>query len=130
MLISLGVLGFAAVAQTVIFVLSGAFGSVALLQATASLTLAVPDENRAQTMGLSNTGLTTMLGINPLIGGVLTDLVGAQTTVGIFGVAGLILTLPLALAWYRSLNADRSAPVNDDAPVDDEAPRAHRPARP
>jgi hypothetical protein len=30
----------------------------------------------------------------------------------------LILTLPLALAWYRSMNADR------DARVDDEAPRA------
>ena len=86
----------------VLFVLSGAFGSVALLQATASLTLAVPDEHRAQTMGLSNTGLTTMLGVSPLIGGVLTDFVGPQTTVGIFGVAGLILTVPLALAWRRS----------------------------
>jgi MFS family permease len=86
----------------VLFVLSGAFGAVALLQATASLTLAVPDENRAQTMGLSNTGLTTMLGVSPLVGGVLTDYFGAQTTVGIFGVAGLILTAPLALAWRRA----------------------------
>ncbi|MDT7802866.1 MAG: hypothetical protein QOI78_6299 [Actinomycetota bacterium] len=92
--------------SVVLFVLSGAFGSVALLQATASLTLAVPDENRAQTMGLSNTGLTTMLGVSPLIGGLLTDQVGAQTTVGIFGVAGLILTLPLALMWRRSTAAD------------------------
>jgi hypothetical protein len=33
---------------------------------------------------------------------VLTDYFGAQTTVGIFGVAGLILTAPLALAWRRA----------------------------
>lgn len=100
----------------VLFVLSGAFGSVALLQATASLTLAVPDENRAQTMGLSNTGLTTMLGVSPLIGGLLTDLVGPQTTVGIFGVAGVVLTLPLAVAWHRSMNTGTTSRVDNEAP--------------
>jgi MFS family permease len=88
-----------------LFILSGALGTVALMQATASLTLAVPDENRAQAMGLSNTGLTTMMGLSPLIGGIVADQVSAQTTVGIFGVAGLVLTIPLAIAWHRSLSA-------------------------
>jgi MFS family permease len=88
-----------------LFILSGALGTVALMQATASLTLAVPDENRAQAMGLSNTGLTTMMGLSPLIGGIVADQVSAQTTVGIFGAAGLALTVPLAIAWHRNLSA-------------------------
>ncbi|GAA1980197.1 MFS transporter [Amycolatopsis minnesotensis] len=90
------------VASMALFILSGALGTVALMQATASLTLGVPDEQRAQAMGLSNTGLTTVIGISPLIGGLLADHVGASHTVGIFGVAGLVLTVPLALAWRKS----------------------------
>jgi len=87
----------------VLFVVSGGLGTVALMQATASLTLAVPDESRAQVMGLSNTGLTTTMGVSPLIGGVLADQAGAQTTVGVFGLAGLVLTVPLAVAWAKTL---------------------------
>lgn len=98
-----------------LFVVSGGFGTVALLQATASLTLAVPDETRAQTMGLSNTGLTTMLGISPLIGGVLADQTTPQTTVGIFGLAGIVLTLPLAFLWQRSLNGNPGRWVDEEA---------------
>ncbi|WP_406639588.1 MFS transporter [Amycolatopsis sp. WGS_07] len=92
------------VVSVILFVISGGFGTIALLQATASLTVAVPDESRAQTMGLSNTGLTTTMGVSPLIGGVIADHVSAQTTVGIFGLAGLLITIPLAIAWQRSLS--------------------------
>ncbi|MEV4143077.1 MFS transporter [Amycolatopsis sp. NPDC049691] len=98
-----------------LFVVSGGFGTIALLQATASLTLAVPDETRAQTMGLSNTGLTTMLGISPLIGGLLADHVSPQTTVGIFGLVGIVMTLPLALVWQRSLGANPGRWVDEEA---------------
>jgi MFS family permease len=79
------------------------------------LTLAVPDENRAQAMGLSNTGLTTMMGLSPLIGGIVADQVSAQTTVGIFGVAGLVLTIPLALVWHRNLAEQPERWIGSDA---------------
>jgi MFS family permease len=94
------------VASIVLFIVSGGLGTVCLLQATASLTLAVPDAQRAQVMGLSNTGLTTMMGISPLIGGVLADQLSPHGTVGIFGVAGIVLTLPLAALWARSLSVE------------------------
>lgn len=92
-----------------LFVISGGFGTIALLQATASLTLAVPDGSRAQVLGLSNTGLTTTMGITPLVGGVLTDHLGAQTTVGLFGIAGLVCALALAAAWRLTLRATPSS---------------------
>jgi len=106
------------VTSIVLFIVSGGFGTVCLLQATASLTLAVPDEQRAQVMGLSNTGLTTMMGISPLIGGVLADQLSPHATVGIFGVAGIILTLPMALLWARALSGE------PDRWIDKEAARA------
>ncbi|MET9261962.1 MFS transporter [Amycolatopsis sp. NPDC004079] len=92
------------IVSVILFVISGGFGTIALLQATASLTVAVPDESRAQTMGLSNTGLTTTMGVTPLIGGVIADHVSAQTTVGIFGLAGLLITIPIAIAWQRTVS--------------------------
>jgi predicted MFS family arabinose efflux permease len=98
-----------------LFVVSGGFGTIALLQATASLTLAVPDETRAQTMGLSNTGLTTMLGISPLLGGLLADHVSPQSTVGIFGLVGIVMTLPLAIVWQRSLRGNPGRWVDEEA---------------
>ncbi|WIX80956.1 MFS transporter [Amycolatopsis carbonis] len=96
------------VASIILFVISGGFGTIALLQATASLTVAVPDETRAQTMGLSNTGLTTTMGIVPLIGGVLADHLTAQTTVGIFGFVGLLITIPLTIMWQRTFSGRTS----------------------
>ncbi|WP_143231219.1 MFS transporter [Actinosynnema sp. ALI-1.44] len=94
------------VVSLVIFVVSGGIGTVALMQATASLSLNVPDSSRAQVMGLSNTGLTTVLGVSPLIGGVVTDMTTPQTTVAAFGTAGLLAAVPLAIAWRRSIRKD------------------------
>jgi len=102
------------VVSLILFVVSGGFGTVALLQATASLTIAVPDKSRAQTMGLSNTGLTTVLGITPLIGGVLADHVSVQTTVGIFGLAGLLITIPIAIAWHRAGSGGTEEPAKKE----------------
>jgi predicted MFS family arabinose efflux permease len=91
------------VVSLVLFVISGGLGTVALMQATTSYSMAVPDEVRAQAMGLSNTGLTTVLGLSPLVGGLLADHTSPQTTVGTFGTAGLLLAVPLAVAWHRNI---------------------------
>ncbi|CAM3925896.1 MFS transporter [Kibdelosporangium persicum] len=98
----------------VVFLVCGALGTAALMQATASLSLAVPDSSRAQTMGLSNTGLTTAMGLSPAIGGVAADTVGAQAAVGIFGVVGILLTAVLAWAWFRAIGSDPERWTPDD----------------
>lgn len=89
-----------------VFVVCGALGTVALMQATASLSLAVPDSSRAQTMGLSNTGLTTTMGVSPAIGGLLADQMGAQAAVGVFGMVGILLTTVLAVSWSRAIRTN------------------------
>jgi MFS family permease len=101
-----------------VFLACGALGTAALMQATASLSLAVPDSSRAQTMGLSNTGLTTLMGVSPAIGGVIGDQAGTYTAVGVFGVVGILLTAPLALHWAREIrtNPKRWLP-NDTTPT-------------
>ncbi|HWD04695.1 MAG TPA: MFS transporter [Amycolatopsis sp.] len=103
------------VVSIILFIVSGGFGTIALLQATASLTVAVPDVSRAQTMGLSNTGLTTTMGVVPLIGGVLADHLTAQTTVGIFGLAGLLITIPLTIMWQRNFAGGTAEPTAKEA---------------
>jgi MFS family permease len=87
------------VPSMILFVVTGGFGTVGLMQATASLTIAVPDEHRGQVMGLSNSGLTAVMGLAPLLGGILADRIGPTATVGAFGLAGLLVAVPLALAW-------------------------------
>jgi hypothetical protein len=57
-------------------------------------------------MGLSNTGMTTLMGVSPAIGGVLADQIGPHAAVGTFGVVGLVLLTPLAASWYRTIKAD------------------------
>jgi len=86
----------------VLFVLTGGLGTAALMQATASLALAVPDEARGQVMGLSNAGMTTVMGLAPLAAGALATWLGAAHTIGLVGVAGLALAVPLAVAWRRA----------------------------
>jgi MFS family permease len=97
----------------VLFVVTGGLGTAALMQATASLALAVPDEARGQVMGLSNAGLTTVMGLTPLAAGALATWLGAARTVGLVGVAGLVLAVPLALAWRRA----RSVTEHETDPV-------------
>jgi hypothetical protein len=106
------------IVSIVLFVVSGGLGTVALMQATASFTLAVPDDRRGQAMGLSNTGLTTVMGVSPLIGGVMADQAGPQTTVAVFGAVGLLLAVPLAIAWQRNIarNPERWIP-SDTTPT-------------
>jgi MFS family permease len=102
------------ITSLLLFVVSGGIGTVALMQATASLSLGVPDSSRAQAMGLSNTGLTTVLGVSPLIGGLLTDLTTPQTTVAAFGTAGLIVAVPLAVMWHRNIRRNPERWIHSD----------------
>lgn len=90
----------------VLLIVSGGLGSIVVMQATASFTLAVPDAHRAQVLGLSNTGLTTATGLAPLAAGLLADRVGAPPAVGWFGLAGLLLAIPAAVIWWRVRHAD------------------------
>lgn len=101
--------------SVVLFAVCGGLGSVALMQATVSYTLQIPDERRGQAISLSNTGLTTIMGLSPLAGGLLADQIGAYNAVAVFGGIGLALAIPLALAWRRIVNqdADRWIPSED-----------------
>jgi predicted MFS family arabinose efflux permease len=94
------------IVSMLLFMAGGALGTAALMQATASLSLAVPDSSRAQAMGLSNTGLTTATGLSPALGGLLADQTGAANTVAFFGVLGLVLAVPLALMWRKLLRSE------------------------
>jgi MFS family permease len=110
------------VVSILVFMAGGALGTAALMQATASLSLAVPDSRRAQAMGLSNTGLTTVIGITPALGGVLADQVSASVTVGVVGAVGLVVAVPLAAHWRKLLRTQperwipgHTTPTNNQA---------------
>jgi MFS family permease len=90
----------------ILFALAGALGTAVVMQSTASFTRGVPDEGRAQALGLSNSGLATVQGLSPLLAGVLADHLNTTATVGIVGVIGLVVAIPAAYSWQRSLATD------------------------
>ena len=87
-------------------VVSGGLGTVVVMQATIGFTVAVPDASRGQVLGLSNTGLNTIAGVTPLLGGIIADRIGAAATIAWFGLVCAILAIPLAISWTRTLRAD------------------------
>jgi MFS family permease len=88
------------------FALAGALGTAVLMQSTASFTRGVPDGGRGQALGLSNAGVTAVQGLSPLLAGLLADQIGTARTVGLVGVVGLVVALPAAFAWQRTMAAD------------------------
>lgn len=94
------------VVSFVLFALAGALGTAVVMQSTASFTRGVPDEGRAQALGLSNSGLATVQGLSPLLAGVLADHLSTTATVGIVGVIGFAIAIPAAYSWQRTLTAD------------------------
>jgi MFS family permease len=94
------------VVSFILFALAGALGTAVVMQSTASFTRGVPDEGRAQALGLSNSGLATVQGLSPLLAGVLADQLTTTATVGIVGLIGLIIAIPAAYSWQRALAAD------------------------
>lgn len=99
----------------VLFFISGAIGTMVVMQATISFTIAVPDASRGQVLGLCSTGLTTATGISPLMGGLLADHLGAPETVGWFGLGCAVLIVPLAIVWRRAVREepDRWSPRDE-----------------
>lgn len=69
--------------------------------AQAEFVRAVPEHQRGQAFGLAAPAITAIQGIGLLLGGVLADHIGAATTIGITGAAGLVTGTPLAMAWRR-----------------------------
>ena len=94
------------VISVALFALAGALGTAVVMQSTASFTRGVPDDRRAQALGLSNSGLATVQGLSPLLAGLLADQIGTATTVGIVGVFGLVIAIPAAFAWHRAISAE------------------------
>jgi MFS family permease len=93
------------VPSIVVFALAGALGTAVMMQSTASFSRGVPDHSRAQALGLSQSGVATIQGLSPLLAGVLADRVGTAHTVGIVGLAGLVIAVPAAVAWKRATAA-------------------------
>jgi MFS family permease len=89
-----------------LFALAGAVGTAVLLESVALFARRVPDENRAQALGLGQSGTATIQGITPLMAGLLADQVGTARAVGAVGVIGLAVAVPLAVSWQRTLTAD------------------------
>lgn len=90
------------VASIVLFVIAGGFGTIVVLQSTTTMTFLLPDARRGQAIGMSNSGLTTATGVSPLFAGLLADKTDAVNAVGWFGLAGLLVAIPLALSWQRA----------------------------
>jgi MFS family permease len=91
------------VLSAVVFVVAGAFGTATYMQTTASIVRGVPDSRRAQVLGLAYAGMMAAQGLSPFVAGLVADRVGAAEAVGWFGVAGLAVAAPVALAWRRAL---------------------------
>jgi MFS family permease len=94
------------IVSLVLFALAGALGTAVLMQASASFTRAVPDANRAQALGLNQSGVATIQGLSPLLAGLLADSIGPAPTVGIVGLIGLVIAIPAALTWRRIITAE------------------------
>jgi predicted MFS family arabinose efflux permease len=87
------------IASIALFVVAGALGTIVVMQSTTTMTFLLPDARRGQAIGLANAGLTTATGVSPLFAGVLADKTDAVNAVGWFGLAGLLVAIPLALSW-------------------------------
>ncbi|WP_433219679.1 MFS transporter [Microtetraspora malaysiensis] len=69
--------------------------------ANAEFVRAAPPERRGQTIGVAASALTAVQGIGVLLSGPLADRTGPPATIAVYGLAGTIVALPLAVAWRR-----------------------------
>lgn len=85
----------------VILALAGATGAYIITVGATFITW-VPNELRGGAGGLYRTGLRVAQGVGVALGGVIAHLVGsASSAVAFAGVAGVVLAVPVALAWMR-----------------------------
>ncbi|MFD9890976.1 MFS transporter [Amycolatopsis sp. NPDC059027] len=85
--------------------LSGACSAPYHMQAVALTARTVPDRVRAQVMGLMSTSLVTVQGVGIMLAGLVAQLTAPALTLGLAGAAGVLLAVPLAVAWQRVTTA-------------------------
>ncbi|MFC4585782.1 MFS transporter [Sphaerisporangium corydalis] len=98
------------VASIVIFAFCGALAMSYQLQVGASFVRIVPDESRAQGLGVMSSGLITAQGLGTLAAGALADVIGPAVTVAVAGAAAVVIGAQPALTWTRALRSP--SPMN------------------
>jgi MFS family permease len=93
------------IASVVAFAVAGALGTAMMIQAGAAFALLAPAHSRAQVIGLRESGLATIQGLSPLVAGAAADVVGTAHVVGLVGLLGLLIAVPVTLALRRVVTA-------------------------
>jgi MFS family permease len=89
------------VAALVLLALAGATGAYVITVSATFITW-VPNDIRGSAGGLYRTGLRVAQGVGVGIGGLVAQWVGsANATIALAGAVGLLLAVPVALAWRR-----------------------------
>lgn len=84
----------------VVFGISGA-ASAYQLAASAAFVARVPDHMLGRAFGLAQAGLSIGQGVAVVLAGALAEVVRPSTVVSGSGVLGVLVAVPLAVAWYR-----------------------------
>ena len=91
-----------------LLVVSGIFTAYQV-QVGASFGRLTPPDGRAQVMGLLNSGGLTAQGLGVLLSGLLAEFLGVPATVAIAGAVGVLVAVPMAVAWSRATAAKHAA---------------------
>lgn len=85
--------------------LSGAAGAYIITVGATFITW-VPNNMRGSAGGIYRTGLRVAQGLGIALGGAVADLIGSSSgTIALAGAAGVVLTVPVAIAWSRARRA-------------------------
>ncbi|SEG97707.1 Predicted arabinose efflux permease, MFS family [Nonomuraea solani] len=103
------------VASMALFALSGAFAMAYHTQLGASFAQRIPDEVRAQGLGVMSTGVITVQGLGALAAGVLADALGSGAAIALAGVAATLVAVPAAISWGRGWQ-DQGATIAAERP--------------
>ncbi|WP_170223296.1 MFS transporter [Nonomuraea turkmeniaca] len=73
------------------------------VSANAEFVRIVPNEQRGQAVGLASSALMAVQGLGVMLGGVLVDWAGPERGLAIAGLAGLAVSVPPLIGWFRVL---------------------------
>lgn len=96
-----------------LFAMSGACAMAYHVQLGATFAHRLPNANRAQGLGVMSTGLVTAQGLGSLLAGVVADITGPGLAITLAGAAGVLLAIPLAVGWSRSIAVRPQAAQRD-----------------
>ena len=94
-------------ASMILFAMTGMLVTAAVIQCNIVYTLRLPDDQRAQGSGLFSSGLLTAQGLGALGAGVLADWIGPVPALAVAGAVGVLLAVPIAVAWPPARIADK-----------------------